>query len=509
MKPASWRRPVVVVADLGFRLFRRPDRAERRFDAGRLGGVPCKSCYYNGFFRSDLVSAMSKTAMNATERRTAFSLAGLFAFRMLGMFMILPIFTLYGTGYTGYTPTLAGLAIGAYGMTQALLQIPFGSLSDRFGRKPIILAGLALFALGSLAAAMATSIYGVILGRALQGAGAIAGPVLALAADLTREDQRTKVMAIIGISIGAAFGLAQILGPVVAHHGALSGVFWLTAGLALAGMAIIVLAVPTPVSRSHEREVSAQGLKAVLQDPQLLRMDFGIFALHLVMTATLMTVPVMLVAGGLPAGKHSWVYLGAMLGAILALGPLMRQARRGKARPVLLATIILLAGVEAGLALVHGQDWHLLALLLLLFYVAFNYLESSLPALISRLAPSASKGAALGVYATAQFLGAALGGSLGGWLLGHVGVHGVFVFGAAVAGLWFLVMRGLAMPIELASHSFHVGKELSPAEADALLARLLELPGVRSATLVDGVVHLQVEPEAFDAEALAGLTSLG
>lgn len=446
--------------------------------------------------------------MNALERRTAASLAGLFAFRMLGMFMLLPVFTLYGTAYAGYTPALAGFAIGAYGLTQSLLQIPFGTWSDRFGRKPVILAGLGLFAAGSVVAALSHTIHGVILGRALQGAGAIAGPVLALAADLTREEQRTKVMAVIGIAIGASFGLAQILGPVVAHGGGLSGLFWLTGALAVVGMAIVAWAVPAPVTRSHSREVNVAGLKTVLGDGQLLRLDFGIFALHFVMTATLMTVPVMLAAGGLPAPKHSWVYLAAMVGAILALGPLMAQARRGRGQRVLQGCIVLLALVEAGLALAGGADWHALAVLLLLFYVAFNYLESSLPSLISRLAPERAKGAALGVYATAQFLGAALGGALGGRLYQSFGIAGVFATGAVVSGFWLWATFGLNVQAELASHSFTVGR-LDPAEADALLLRLLELPGVRSATLVEGVIHLQVEASEFDREALAGLTSMG
>lgn len=450
----------------------------------------------------------TSTAMNATERRAAASLAGLFAFRMLGMFMILPVFTLYGPAYSGYTPLLAGLAIGIYGLVQAFLQIPFGLWADRIGRKPVILAGLALFALGSLVAALSTSIYGVLFGRALQGAGAIAGPILALASDLSREAQRTKVMAVIGIAIGASFGLAQILGPSIADVSGLSGVFWLTALMAGLGMALTVFAVPTPVVRSHDREVRGDGLRQVLGCPQLLRLDFGIFALHFIMTATLMSVPLLLKDGALPPPKHALVYLGAMIGALLALGPLMGQARRGRQRAVMLACIGLLFAVEAGFALLAGSDWHGVAVVLLLFYVGFNYLEASLPALISRLAPPEAKGAAMGVYATAQFLGAALGGGCGGWLMAHYGLPGVFSACALMTALWAINARGLQIRQEWASHSVTVGP-LSEPEAEALLARLLTLPGVRAASLVAGVVHLQVEAAEFDEQALAGLVNLG
>lgn len=450
----------------------------------------------------------SSSALTASERRAASSLAALFAFRMLGMFMILPVFTLYGPAYAGYSSALAGLAIGAYGLTQALLQVPYGVLSDRYGRKPLILIGLLVFCAGSVLAALADSIHGVIAGRALQGAGAIPAVVLAMAADLSREEVRTKIMAFIGIAIGASFGLAQILGPVLAPKFGLSGLFWLTAVMAVVGMALIVFVVPTPVQLSHERSVNAQGLHIVLRDGQLLRLDFGIFALHLIMTATLMTVPLMLQAGGLPAVRHSWVYLAAMVLAILALGPLMHQARRGRQRGVLLGVIALLVVAELGFALAGGADWHALAVLLLLFYIGFNYLEACLPALISRRAPAASKGAAMGVYATAQFLGAALGGALGGRLYQSFGVTGVFGLGAFVAVLWLLSSLGLKPQSELASHRLAVDR-LTPADAETLLGRLLELPGVRTATLLDGAIYLQVEAAEFDQEALAGLTSLG
>lgn len=451
---------------------------------------------------------MTSSAMNPVERRAAISLASLFAFRMLGMFMILPIFHLYGGRYADYSLELAGYAVGAYGLSQALLQIPFGLWSDRFGRKPVILAGLALFALGAVVAALSTSIYGVIAGRAIQGAGAIAGPVLALAADLSREEQRTKLMAVIGMAIGASFGLAQVLGPILAPVAGLAGVFWLTAAMAVLGMGLVAFAVPAPQVQSHEREVSAEGLRTVWRDGQLWRMHFGIFVLHFVMTGTLMTVPLLLAQGGLPAARHSWLYLAAMAGAILALGPLMRAARQGKGRSVLLACIALLALAELGFAASSGWDWHGLAALLLLFYMAFNYLEASLPSLMSRLAPASAKGAALGVYATAQFLGAALGGAGGGWLLHRAGAGALFLVCAGLVVLWLLSSRGLQVRRELVSHRLSVAR-MAPAEAELLLARLRELPGVRCANLADDAIHLQVEADAFDQETLAGLTSLG
>lgn len=445
--------------------------------------------------------------MLAGERRAAWSLAGIFSLRMLGMFMILPVFALYADELEGATPALMGFAIGVYGMTQAVLQIPFGLLSDRLGRKPVIAAGLLLFAIGSVVAALSTSIYGVILGRAIQGSGAIAAAVMALAADLTREEQRTKAMAIIGISIGFSFSVALVAGPVLDHWVGLSGIFWLTAVLAGAGIGVLYLAVPQPaISRRHrDAEPIPAQFASVLRDAQLLRLDYGILTLHMILTASFTVLPLILRDNlALPSQHHWYLYLPVLLLSIVAMVPfIILGERRRRLKQVFLGAILAVALAQFGLAF-----WHMslvsVSLLLFLFYVGFNLLEATLPSLISKVAPPDSKGTAMGFYSSSQFFGAFLGGALGGWLQGMAGVSAVLLFCGAAALVWLLVAASMRNPRYLSSHLLQVGV-VDAQRARVLAQRFTQVRGVAEAIVIgeEGVAYLKVDKHALDEQGLA------
>lgn len=444
--------------------------------------------------------------MSPREVRAAVSLAAIFALRMLGLFLILPVFALYAQQLEGVTPARIGLAIGAYGLTQAILQIPFGMLSDRLGRKRVIAAGLVLFALGSAVAAMSTTIDGVILGRALQGSGAIAAVVMALAADLSREEHRTKMMAVIGVSIGVSFAAALVAGPVLDSWIGVPGIFWLIAVLALAGIGVVYWAVPQPEHSHLHRDAQPVPalIKGVLANTQLLRLDFGIMALHTILTASFVALPLALRdEAGLPAAQHWHVYLPVMVLALAAMVPFIIVAeRKRRMKRVFLGAIAVLSLSELGLAWFH-RDLMLLAVMLFAFYTAFNLLEASLPSLVSKVAPPASKGTAMGLYSTSQFLGAFIGGAVGGWLYGLHGFQGVFVFGAAVAAVWFLVAASMKSPRYLSSYLLNVG-QVSEDEARELSARLTRVRGVAEAAVMaaEGVAYLKVDHNALDEYAL-------
>lgn len=384
--------------------------------------------------------------MTSSEWRTAAGLSGIFGLRMFGLFLVLPVFAVYGPELTGATPALVGLAIGIYGLTQALLQIPMGFLSDRFGRRRIILAGLLAFALGSVVAAVSEHIIGVILGRALQGGGAIAAAVLALAADLTEPRQRTKVMALIGMSVGATFLAAMVLGPVLAGIGGLASLFWVSAVLALLAVVVLYRVVPIPPpQRSHADAGPVRGrFRGVLHDPNLLRLDLGIFCLHFTLTAAFVVVPVLLRDTlALPVESHWLVYVPVLLLSVVALVPaIVCSERLGWHRGVLFGAVVCLTLAQLGLASA-GTSWALL-IALWLWFAAFNVLEATLPALISRYAPAVSKGTAMGVYASAQFAGAFLGGTVGGIVQGLGGAAWVLLAGCLVSLVWLLVLPGMA-----------------------------------------------------------------
>ena len=444
--------------------------------------------------------------MSATEKRATFSLAGIYALRMLGFFMILPVFVLYADELEGVTPLLVGVAMGVYGLTQALLQIPFGMLSDRIGRKPVIVGGLLIFAVGSVIAALSDSITGVIIGRALQGSGAIAAAVMALAADLTREEQRTKAMAMIGMSIGAAFMLALILGPLFNDWIGVPGIFWLTAVLAIGGIAVALFLVPQPqpehCHRHRDAEPVAGQFARVLRIPDLLRLDYGILTVHMTITSIFMAVPLIL-RDVLGVEEAALVYLPVLLVAVVLMVPFIILAeKKHKMKEVFLGAILVMGLAQVGFYFLYTSLTGLVVALVL-FFTAFNLLEAVLPSMVSKMAPAEGKGTAMGIYSTSQFTGSFLGGVLGGWMQGSFGFGGVFLLGAVSASLWLLVASGMARPRNLRNKLLHVGV-LSTEESDGLLARITSVAGVVEAVIVneEGVAYLKIDPETMDPSAL-------
>lgn len=437
------------------------------------------------------------------EQRAVAALAGIFSLRMLGLFMILPVFALYGPQLQGATPVLVGVAVGAYGLAQLLLQIPFGLLADRHDRRKLILFGLLLFMAGGLVAAASTTIWGVIAGRFLQGAGAISAVVMALAADLVREENRTKVMATLGMSIGASFALAFVLGPLLATAIGLSGLFAITAVLGAAAFWVCLRLVPrAQTSERHLPENYRQQLRRLLANGELLRLNLGIFTLHLVLTACFLALPPLLVAAGLPASRHAWLYLPVMLLAFVGLVPAIIIAeRRQRMREVYLTAIALLA--LAMLLLIQAPTSLAgLSACVALFFLAFNLLEALLPSLVSKLAPSGSKATAMSIYSTGQFLGAFLGGAAGGWLL-HQGVTRLFEVLAGMTLLWLAAAWSMRQPQPLQSLTLHLARALAPEE----LAGLGRLRGVDSVVHLpdEALVCLRVRPGEWQDDELAAL----
>lgn len=448
--------------------------------------------------------------MTPAELRASLGLASIFGLRMLGMFIILPVFALYAeTLPGGHSHTLVGIALGAYGLTQALLQVPFGSLSDRWGRKPTIYLGLVIFALGSFIAALSQDIYLVILGRIVQGAGAISAAVIALTADLTREDQRTKAMALIGMTIGATFGLSMIAGPVLARAIGIPGIFAMTGVLALTAIAVVRWVVPDPQNAPlPDRSEARVRLSEILRHPDLARLNLGIFVLHAVLMALFVVVPFALRDAGLPAASHWQVYLPVMIGSVaLMLPPMLASERRGWHKPMFVTAVAVLLAAQLLLALLSASLLGLVVALLV-FFAAFNYLEASLPALISRQAPAQAKGAAAGVYSSMQFLGTFFGAAAGGAISQYFGATAVFVICGILTLSWLVVAFGMRAPDRLGTRTYPL-PQMDERHAQGLSRELAQAPGVREARVLAGerVARLIVDSARFDEQHVLRLIS--
>ena len=449
--------------------------------------------------------------MERQEFRAAGSLAAVFSVRLLGLFMIYPVFAAYAQHLTGSTPYLVGEALGIYGLTQGLLQIPFGLLSDRLGRKPMIAFGLILFAIGSAVAALSTSIGGVIVGRALQGAGAVGSVILALVADLTREENRTKAMAVIGISIGASFMIALIAGPIAETFIGVDGIFWLMVGLAIAGIAITQFVVPNPrrVSVHRDAETVPGLIGLVLRNSELLRLNFGIFALHAMLTASFLVVPGLL-RGTLQIsnGKDWMVYLPVLLVSIAIMAPAIIVAEKHRRMKAVFVASVAALVVSQAMLMVGARNLYVVLAALIVFFSGFNVLEASLPSLITKVAPPDAKGTAMGLYSSLQFLGIFAGGVAGGWANQTGGGGGVFALTLALALLWLIAAATMAQPSYLTTRLIPVGNGQA-ADAESLAARLLQVPGVAEAVVIaeEKLVYLKVDSKLFDAamaQALVG-----
>jgi len=448
--------------------------------------------------------------MTPLERRATFSLAAIYALRMLGLFMILPVLSLFAEHLEGSTPLLIGLAISIYGLTQAILQIPFGLLSDRFGRKKIIVIGLLLFATGSVVAALSTTIYGVLIGRALQGSGAIAAAIMALVADLTQEVHRTKAMGTIGISIGLSFAVAITLGPVIGAHAGIQGIFWLTAGLALVAILVVIFVVPKPLqNKIHaDAELIPSQFTTVLKNIELLRLDFGIFILHLILTASFVVIPLLIKDAGLLPQQHWMIYLPVFFFSLIVVIPFIILAeKKQKMKGVFIGAIVTLVIADLGLFHFYYQLPGLIAFLFL-FFAGFNLLEATLPSLISKTAPGDFKGTAMGAYSTSQFLGAFVGGTLGGYVFGEFGAGMVFLLCAICGGIWLIVSIFMKSPKYLANMLIPLNS-IEKEKADKFVTELLQIPGVAEvkAHFDEAVAYLKVDNQRLDKNQLQNLIS--
>jgi MFS family permease len=389
----------------------------------------------------------AKPRMTPAERRATAGLASIYGLRLLGMFVILPVFAIYAQHLRGgASATLVGIALGAYGLVQAVLQIPFGWASDRWGRKPVIYSGLALFAIGSFVAAVASDIGWVIVGRCLQGAGAISAAVIALAADLTRDIVRTKAMAAIGITIGGTFAASLVLGPVVNAWVGVPGIFAMTGVLALAAIAVVRFAVPLPDHAPAQREAPPGQLLRVARDAQLLRLNYGTFALHAVLMALFTQVPFALRDNGIAVDRHWVVYLPVLAVSVVVMLPFLRRVDRpDRGKPLMNGAVLVLLASLVALAL----SLHSLAALcvaMTAFFAALNLLEAMLPSLVSKYAGPEARGAAVGINSSAQFLGAFAGAAAGGWLAEHSSSAAVFGFCAVLIAFWLAATATMTPP---------------------------------------------------------------
>jgi len=421
---------------------------------------------------------------------------------MLGLFMVLPVLALYQENYADATPFLLGLTLGVYGLTQAILQIPLGLLSDRIGRAPVIIGGLLIFVVGSVVAAMADTMQGLILGRALQGMGAIASTLMAMVTDLTSEQNRTKAMASIGASIGLSFILAMIAGPLIASATGLSGVFWVTALLGCIGIFVFVLLVPRVFSAQKNRETLADlnQIGLLLKQPTLLRLNLGIFALHLALMAAFVVIPTMLSGQlGFSGDDLWWVYLALLGGGFVAMLPVMILSEKYQRQKLTFVSAIACMTV-AMLVLGREQGAILTLAMLLLFFAAFNLLEATLPSWLSKVCPAGSRGTAMGIYSTSQFMGAFVGGTLGGWSLQQFGITGVFLLVAVVLAFWWFLSLSLKSPRPLQTLVLQVG-EMEHRDFVKIISNIV---GVEDILVVKGesLAYAKVDKKTVDMTSI-------
>ncbi|QXX82643.1 MFS transporter [Providencia sp. R33] len=450
---------------------------------------------------------MNDNKMTSAELRSTWGLGSVFSLRMLGMFMVLPILTSYGMHLQGANEFLVGVAIGIYGLSQALFQIPFGLMSDKIGRKPLIVIGLIIFIIGSIVAALSDSIWGIIIGRALQGAGAISAAVMALLSDLTREQNRTKAMAFLGISFGLTFAIALVLGPIITHLIGLNGLFWGIALLAVGAIALTIFVVPNTNTHILNRESAfvKGNLKTVLAQPQLLKLNIGILCLHTLLMSSFVALPLIMTKAGFLAQDHWKAYLVTMLISFVAVLPFIIYAEKyRKMKQVFLFCVVLLAVAEITLWFSGSQLW-VIILGLQLFFIGFNIMEAILPSLISKEAPAGYKGTAMGVYSTSQFLGVALGGIVGGWLYNFEGADTVFIGGLILTILWFVVSLTMKQPPYVSSIRIELPAHLKNTQA--LEQKLRAQNGVMEALVVDEElsVYVKVDRKIINREQLEAI----
>lgn len=446
--------------------------------------------------------------MNALERRSTFALSSIFALRMLGLFMIIPVFSVAGQSYQGATPALIGLAVGVYGLTQAILQIPFSLLADRFSRKPLVVLGLLLFALGGAIAAMSETIYGVIIGRAIAGGGAVSAVVMALLADVTREEQRSKAMAVMGMSIGFSFMLAFSLGPWLTSLVGISGLFWVTTIMGLAAISMLLL-VPkvTRHHKNYQQGYLAQ-LKQVLKMGDLNRLHVSVFALHLLLTAMFIYMPSQLIQfADIPLASHGLVYLPLLVISLFFAFPSIILAEKyRKMRGIFLTAI---GGIILGLlVLIFGyESKYILLAGLGLFFIAFNVMEALLPSWLSKSAPIQSKATAMGVNASSQFLGAFFGGMIGGQLLllNNTALGWSILSGIAI--VWLLISFGLAQPRYLSSLVLRLPET---KQTDEWTSQLLAIRGIEEVVVMSDqqFAYVKIDKQLINEAARQDLTQL-